>query len=156
MLRKLYGLFIYKLQYTSFFSIMQRVSGFLLLVVLYYFFLQEIFLNSFFYSSLSSYFYYFSFFILLIIVFYFSIHFLNGMRIYFTSLYYNYNLQKKPLSLNLLYSLRIVENNKVIKFLITGLINSSEFIKNFFVKSNTSFLIINYLLFFLIILFFLV
>jgi succinate dehydrogenase/fumarate reductase cytochrome b subunit len=143
MLKKLYGLFIYKLQYTSFFSIMQRVSGFLLLFVLYYFFLQEIFLNFFFYNEffikILSYFF---FILLFIFLFYFCFHFVNGLRIYFTSLYYDYNLNKKYLNLNLLYSLKLIEKNNFFKLIINILIKINEFIKIIIIKSNTFFLLI--------------
>lgn len=151
MLKKLYGLFIYKLQYTSFFSIMQRVSGFLLLIVLYYFFLQEVLLNSFFYFNWNFYVKFFSNIFLFIIIFYFVFHLLNGLRIYIASLYYNYSLQKKALNLNLLYSLRIVEKNVFIKSFLNLIIGVISSIKNLIVKSNASFLMLIYILFFIII-----
>jgi succinate dehydrogenase/fumarate reductase cytochrome b subunit len=157
MLKKLYGLFIYKLQYTSFFSIIERVSGFFLLFVLYYFFLQEIFFNFFFYNEFFiKILYYLSLLFGLIFLFYFSFHFLTGIRIYITALYYNYNLNRKPLNLNFLYSLKLIEKNgKVYKFLITLFIKINEIIKNLIIKSNISFLVVIVLFFMMLILIFL-
>ncbi len=100
MLRKLYGLFIYKLQMTSYFSIMERVSGFLLLSVVYYFFVAEIFANSFFIK--------FSFeglglIIMLLIIFFFFFLLVNGLRIYIFFFFFFLILKKKPLMLETLY-----------------------------------------------------
>lgn len=150
MLKKLYGLFIYKLQMTSYFSIMERVSGFLLLGVLYYFFIAEIFANTFFVS-----FNFNSFFLLisLLIVFFLAFHVVNGLRIYVMSIYYYINLKKQPLTLDTLYSLSIVEKNKFLKMLLNSLKNLLNYARLFGVKSNYSFLI---LIFFVYILFILI
>lgn len=154
MIRKLYGLFIYKLQYTSFFSIMERVTGFLLIFGIYYFFLQEIVLNYFFYNNaLYNIFQGISLLMLILILYYFSFHLIAGIRIYLTSLYYSYSLKKKPLSLNLLYSFKLIEKNSISKLLISFLLNAKEFINNAFVKSNSFFLLAIFAFFFFVLMF---
>lgn len=154
MIRKLYGLFIYKLQYTSFFSIMERVSGFLLIFSIYYFFLQEILLNYFFYNStLVNFLQGVSVLLLILILYYFSFHTLTGLRIYLTSLYYSYILKKKPLTLNLLYSFQLIEKNSYVKFLINFLLNVKNLLNNVFIKSNSFFLLTIFLIFFVILIF---
>lgn len=149
MLKKLYGLFIYKLQMTSYFSIMERVSGFLLLGVLYYFFLAEIFANTFFVS-----FNFNSFFLLisLLIIFFLSFHIVNGLRIYVMSIYYYINLKKQPLTLDTLYSLSIVEKNKFFKIVLNGLKNLLNYARLFGVKSNYSFLILIFFVYIILVL----
>lgn len=144
MLRKLYGLFIYKLQMTSYFSIMERVSGFLLLSVVYYFFVAEIFANSFFIK--------FSFeglglIIILLIIFFFSFHMVNGLRIYILSLYYYITLKKQPLTLETLYSFSILEKNKFFKLIINNIKSLFNYVKVIGIKSNYSFLLLIFLVY---------
>jgi succinate dehydrogenase/fumarate reductase cytochrome b subunit len=152
MLKKLYGIFIYKLQTTSFFSIMERISGFLLLCVLYYFFLAEVLINSFFFTyNLNFFFLIISFFTL----FFLSFHVVNGIRIYVMSLYYYINLKKKPLILETLYSFLLIENNKFFKFLLLFIKNIIFMVKSLFLKSNYSFLLLIFLFYFILIFIFL-
>ena len=135
MLRKLYGLFIYKLQNTSFFSIMQRVSGFLLLFMCYYFFLQFFFFENFLFTS---FIFYLNFFLTFIVFLYFSIHFLNGLRIFATSLFYSYSLKKQGLGLDIFYALNLLFKENKILVLLKYFLNN---LKNILVKSNFFFMI---------------
>ena len=137
-MRKLYGLFIYKLQYTSFFSIMQRFSAFLVLFMFYVFFLGVVFLNNF--INYNSFYYFFYFVLLFIFIFYFVFHFINGLRIYLVSLYYNYNLEKNALILDLLYILKLIEKNNFIKNIVKVFINFIILMKTSMLKSNNFFL----------------
>jgi succinate dehydrogenase/fumarate reductase cytochrome b subunit len=151
MFKKLYGLFIYKLQYTSFFSIMQRLSGFILIFSLYYFFLQEVITSKFNYNN-NSFFRLIFFSLLILFLYYFIFHILVGLRIYLISLYYKYNLNKKLLNLNLIYSIKLIEKNRIYKYII----NSISFVRiefqNFLIRSNSFFLlfVFNCFIFFLI------
>lgn len=148
MLRKLYGLFIYKLQMTSYFSIMERVSGFLLLSVVYYFFVAEIFANSFFikfsFENLGLLF-------MLLMIFFFAFHIVNGLRIYILSIYYYITLKKQPLTLETLYSFSILEKNKFFKVIIDNIKNVFNSIKFIGVKSNYSFLLLIFFVYVLLI-----
>jgi len=153
MLKKLYGLFIYKLQMTSYFSIMERVSGFLLLSVLYYFFVAEIFANSFFFNlNMET----LGLLIVLLIIFFFSFHLVNGLRIYIMSIYYYINLKKQPLTLDTLYSFSILEKSKFYKFILNNLKHLLNYVRVFSIKSNYSFLILIFVVYILLILFVLV
>ena len=137
-MRKLYGLFIYKLQYTSFFSIMQRFSAFLVLFMFYVFFLGVVFLNNF--INYNSFYNFFYFVLLFIFIFYFVFHFINGLRIYLVSLYYNYNLEKNALILDSLYILKLMEKSNFIKNMVNSFINFKTVMKTSMLKSNNFFL----------------
>lgn len=159
MLKKLYGLFIYRLQATSFFSIMERLSGFILLFALYYFFVAEFIFNTT-SSSIGSYLVYvlenFSLFIVLLVFFFFIFHIINGLRIYLMSFYFYINLKKKPMLLENFYSFILLEKRSIIKVLLLKVKQVFNFLKTFTIKSNLSFIFIIFCFYFFFILFFLI
>lgn len=156
MLKKLYGLFIYRLQATSFFSIMERVSGFVLLVVLYYFFMAEFILNTSFNNYLIKILNNFSVLILLLMSFFFVFHLVNGLRIYTMSFYYYINLKKKSMLLENFYSFLLLEKNIFVKSVLLNLKKILNFFKLFLVKSNLSFLFFIFISYIIFILLFLI
>jgi succinate dehydrogenase/fumarate reductase cytochrome b subunit len=150
MLKKLYGLFIYRLQMTSYFSIMERVSGFVLLALFYYFLLLQFsFLN----VSYSNFFYYLTLLVFLIVLFFLSFHIVNGFRIYLMSIYYYVNLKKQPLVLNTMYSLEILEKNNILKKLLSFFKGILNFFKIYGLQSNYFFLFSIFLIYVFIVFF---
>ena len=113
MSKKLYGLFFYKLQITSFYSILERISGVFLLFLFYLFFLGQISINSFFFN-LNVYFIYL---VYLLFFFFLSFHVFNGFRIFFLYIYNLYSLKKSTLQLSITYLFPFLTRNSLVIFL---------------------------------------
>jgi succinate dehydrogenase/fumarate reductase cytochrome b subunit len=100
------GLLYYKLQFTSFFSIMQRITAVLILSVMCYYFAVNYVINSLnFFLNINVY-AGLNFFIFLLVLFFFSFHFINGLRIFAISTLYFQSFSSKS----------ITSDNSVISF----------------------------------------
>lgn len=133
--KNLYGLFFYKLQYTSFFSIMQRVSGFFLIFAIFLSFFFNVFNYTFFFNFSFNYLFLFKIFSFLIL-FFFIYHFINGLRIYYMSSYYFHSFSNRIIGVNNdIYAFLInYYNNLFLSKSNIGIFNNliSYFLKNFF------------------------
>ena len=102
MLKHLHGLFFYKLQFTSFFSILQRISGFFLIFLMLFSFFFSIFLGFFFFfTSVFRFFIVFALVLWFLFFFYFTFHLISGLRIYYLSSFYFNVFNTKIIGLNL-------------------------------------------------------
>ena len=102
MLKHLHGLFFYKLQFTSFFSILQRISGFFLIFLIFFSFFFSIFLGFFsFFILVPRFFIVFALVSSFLFFFYFIFHLISGLRIYYLSSFYFNVFNTKIIGLNL-------------------------------------------------------